>query len=44
MSAKPEAAGSSGISLTASGSGAGGPEDPLGEVRAIFTTIGITIT
>ena len=44
MAANPEAAGSAGLAAAAAGDGAGGTLDPLDDVRAIFTTLGMTIT
>ena len=44
MAPNPEAAGAAGLAAAASGAGAGGPADTLDEVRAIFNTLGMTIT
>ena len=38
------AVGEAGIAAVAAGEGAGGMADPLDDVRAIFTTLGMTIT
>ena len=44
IAANPAAAGLAGLAAEAAGAVAGGTEDPLGDVRAIFTTLGMTIT
>ena len=44
MDANLAAAGSAGISAAAEGAGAGGTADTLYDVRAIFTTLGMTTT
>ena len=44
MAANPESKGASVIAAAASGAGVGGTEDPLNNVRAIFTTLRMTIT
>ena len=44
MTANPEAAGAAGLSAAAVGVGAGGMIDQLEDVRAIFTTFGMTNT
>ena len=43
MAENPEPVVASGLAVAAAGAVAGGPEDPLDDVRAIFTTIGMTI-
>ena len=44
MAANPATAGESGLAAAAEGVGAGGTIDPLDNVRAIFITLGMTIT
>ena len=44
MVGNPEAAGADGLAAAASGVRSGGMVDPLDDVRAIFTTLGMTIT
>ena len=44
MDANPAAAGEAGLAAAAAGVGAGGTVEPLEEVIAIFTTLGMTTT
>ena len=44
MAAKPVAAGAEGIDAASAGEGVGEKADPLEDVRAIFTTIGMKTT
>ena len=44
MAANPYAAGAAGLSTAAEWAGASEMEDPLDNVRNIFTTLGMTIT
>ena len=44
MAANPEASGAAGLDAAAVGSGVGGTTDPLDDVRAILTTLGMKIT
>ena len=44
MAANPASAGAAGLAAAAAGAGAGGMAEPLGDVRDIFTTLGMTIT